>query len=62
MLYLELLCLCRALLVVVRPAADHGAEGGRGIELGGGDGHGAALALVAQPRHTLPSEINRVKL
>ena len=60
MLYLELLCLCRALLVVVRPAVDHGAEGGRGIELGGGDGHGAAVALVAQPRHTLPSEINRV--
>ena len=48
--------------MVVRPAADHGAEGGRGIELGGGDGHGAALALVAQPRHTLPSVINKVKL
>ena len=48
--------------MVVRPPANHGAEGGRGVELGGGDGHGAAVAPVADPRHPIPSEVNRVEL
>ena len=56
LLYLQLFCLGRTLLVIVRPPVDHRAVRRR-LELGGSDGHGSAVSLVAPPRHPLSPEM-----